>query len=155
MAKRYIIGLGNYSMADDAVGLKVVEAIAQASPAKGFEVDNLPDSGIRLLDFFTPDTEKILLVDAVISGRNPGEFFFFDARDAQSAKVLSRRTTHEGDILSVLRLGREMGLPVPHMKVLGIEPLKIEPGMELSPLLQSLLPVYVEAAIREILASPE
>ncbi|MFH1018733.1 MAG: hydrogenase maturation protease, partial [Pseudomonadota bacterium] len=137
MAKKYIIGLGNYSMADDAVGLRVVEAIAQAGLAKEFEVENLSDNGIRLLDFFTPQTEKILLVDAVVSGRNPGEYFFFDARDAQSAKVLSRRTTHEGDILSVLRLGVEMGLPIPPITVMGIEPERMEQGITLSPTLGS------------------
>jgi hydrogenase maturation protease len=150
MPKRWIVGLGNHSMADDAVGLRIAETIAQEHPSPDYRVDCLPDSGIRLLDFFTAETEKVLLIDAMVSGKRPGDFFLFGPEDVNNWKRLANRSTHEGDILSVLRLGREMGLPLPEIVILGIEPESLEPRMGLSPLLESRLRSYVAAAIGEI-----
>jgi hydrogenase maturation protease len=149
MAQRWIIGLGNHTMADDAVGLRIAEAIAQGHPSADYGVDCLPDSGIRLLDFFTTETEKVILIDAMSAGKAPGEFFFFGPDDVNNWKRLANRSTHEGDLLSVIRLGSEMGLPLPRIVIMGIEPREIECRIGLSDLLQSRLSSYVEAAIRE------
>jgi hydrogenase maturation protease len=147
---RYLIGVGNYSMGDDGVGLRIVERIAQAGLDRGFAVVDLSGSGYDLLTYFQPETERIVLVDAVVTGGAPGSLVGFDPADAASEKILSRMTTHEGDLLQVIELGRSLGMTIPPIRILGIEPLRMEPGMELSPLLEAQLPAYIEAAIREV-----
>lgn len=147
---RYLIGVGNYAMGDDGIGLRVVERIAQAGLDAGFQAIDLSGSGYDLLAYFKPETERIVLIDAVVTGRSPGSLVTFDPADAASAKILSRMTTHEGDLLQVIELGRSLGMPVPPIRILGIEPLRVEAGMQLSELLEAQLPAYIEAAIREV-----
>ncbi len=149
---RYLIGVGAWAMGDDGIGLRVVEEIARAGRATDFEAVDLSGGGVDLLAYFTPETEAIVLVDAVRAGRAPGEWVVFDAADAETRKVLSGRTTHEGDLLQAIELGRALGMPVPPIRVLGIEPERVEPGMDLSPRLAANLAAYVEAAIAAVRA---
>ena len=57
------------------------------------------------MTYFQPETERIVLVDAVVTGGAPGSFVGFDPADAAS-EILSRMTTHEGDLLQVIELAR-------------------------------------------------
>lgn len=137
-------------MADDGIGLRIVEYISENKLNTDFEVVDLADSGIRLLDYFTSNTEKILLVDSVLSGKKPGDYFFFSPDDVESGKYLSAMTTHEGDILKIIELGKALGYSIPPMNVMGIEPSRIEPVMELSQVLKNNFKTYVDAAMEKI-----
>ena len=149
---RYLIGIGNYAMGDDGVGLRIVERIARQGLATDFEPIDLSGSGYGLLSYFNEETEKILLVDAVLAGRTPGEHFFFGPEDVETRKILSRITTHEGDLLQVIELGKALSYPIPPIQIMGIEPARVEPAMELSPLLAENLGRYVAAAIEAVRA---
>ena len=149
---RYIIGIGHASMSDDGVGLRVAERLAQDGLERGFEAVSLADEGLRLLSYFTAETEKIVLVDAVEMGLAPGDWRVFRPEDVQSVKTTGRLTTHEGDILKVLELGRRLGTPAPPIAILGIQPGSLGPGLELSPALEQRLETYVSVALAEIAA---
>jgi hydrogenase maturation protease len=147
---KYLIGIGNYTMGDDGIGLKLVEHIAEHELNRDFEVIDLGDDGSRLLDYFSPETERMLLVDCVKAGKKPGEYFFFKPEDVESKKHLSAMTTHEGDILKVIELGHRLGLPIPPIEVMGIEPESMKMGMELSGTLTRRFDEYVKTAINRI-----
>jgi hydrogenase maturation protease len=147
---RYIIGIGHASMSDDGVGLRVVERLARDGLEQGFEAVSLAGEGLRLLSYFTAETEKIVLVDAVEMGLAPGDWRVFRPEDVQSVKISGRLTTHEGDILKVLELGRRLGTPAPLIVILGIQPGSLGPGLELSPALAQRLDTYISVALTEI-----
>jgi hydrogenase maturation protease len=147
---RYIIGVGNYSMADDSIGLRIVEHIAEKGLDRGFQAIDIADEGLRLLFYLNEETEKIVLVDAVDLGLPPGEYRLFKPEDVESAKGLKRLTTHESDILSILNLARSLGYRLPRITILGIQPGSLEPEMALSPALQERFGAYLQAALEEI-----
>lgn len=147
---RYIIGIGNYSMADDGIGLRIVEHIAQNGLDRGFESVVLADEGMRLLFYLKEETEKIVLVDAVDLGLRPGEYRLFKPEDVESTKEVKRLTTHEGDLLKVLELARNLGYSIPAIIILGIQPGSLEPKMELSPELQKRFAEYLRVALEEV-----
>jgi len=147
---RYLIGVGTYAMGDDGIGLHLVEAIARRGLATDFEAIDLSGSGYGLLTYFTEATERILIVDAARMGRAPGEAVLFEPDDVESQKILSGISTHEGDLLQVIDLGRALGTPVPPIRLLGIEPAIVAPGMDLSPTLASNLDRYIELAISAV-----
>lgn len=147
---RYIIGIGNYSMADDGIGLRIVEHIAQNGLDRGFETIDLADEGMRLLFYLKEETEKIVLIDAVDLGLPPGEYRLFKPEDVDSTKDMKRLTTHEGDILRILQFARSLGYPIPPITILGIQPGILDPGMELSPALQKRFSTYLQVALEEI-----
>jgi hydrogenase maturation protease len=147
---RYIIGIGNYSMADDGIGLRIVEHIAQQGLDRGFEAIDLADEGMRLLFYLQEETEKIILVDAVDLGLPVGDHRLFKPDDVESTKGLKRLTTHESDILEILKFAKTVGYPIPPITILGIQPGDLSPGMELSPALQKRFQIYLQVALEEI-----
>ncbi|MCM2323475.1 MAG: hydrogenase maturation protease [Oligoflexia bacterium] len=147
---RYIIGIGNYSMADDSIGLRLIETIADRGMNTDFEAIDLSDNGLNLFNYLSESTEKMLWVDCVKMGKRPGEFTVFSPELTESQKVLTQMTTHEGDMLKILTMARQAGYPIPPIRILGIEPEKLEPVFELSPILQSRFEEYLGEAIRQI-----
>lgn len=160
---KYLIGVGNYSMYDDSIGLRLVEYISEKEldQQHGFEAIELGGNLLNVLSYFTPEVEEILLVDTIkdtkMSGHQssyqssyPGEYIFFTPKEVESTKDLANISTHEGDIIKVLALARETGYKIPPIKVMGIFPLEIKNDMGLSPLLSAHLPHYANRAISEL-----
>ncbi len=147
---RYIIGVGNSTMADDGVGLRIVEHLARRGLEQGFEAVAIADEGTRLLFYLTESTERIVIVDAVDMGLEPGECRLFKPEDVESLKPTKGMTTHEGDVLRVLEMGRSLRLPVPTVMIMGIQPGSLGPGLELSPALEERFETYLRVALEEI-----
>lgn len=147
---RYIIGIGNYRMADDSIGLRIVEHIVQNGMGKGFEAVGIADEGMRLLSYLENETERIVLIDAVDLGLAAGEYRLFAPGDVQTTKAAQGLTTHEGDALKILELARKLGYPIPPLTILGIQPGDLGSGMELSPALEERFHTYLEIALEEI-----
>ena len=146
---KYLVGIGNYIRGDDSIGLRIAEYVSAQGLNEGFEVLDIADNGLNLLGYFE-DAEEMLWIDAVRSGRKPGEFFFFSPDDVESEKKLSARTTHEGDFLQVLRLARQLGYRIPPIVIMGIEPAKMDEGIKLSLELSGRFGEYVEEAVRRL-----
>ena len=137
-------------MSDDGIGLRLVEHIARGGREQGFEAAALADEGTRLFFYLTEDTEKIVIVDAVDMGLEPGDYRLFKPEDVESRKIMRGLTTHEGDILKVLELAASLGYPIPEITILGIQPGNLGPGLELSPALESRFEAYLSAALEEV-----
>ena len=155
MKRRYLVGIGNYSMGDDGIGLRIAEHIAQAKLNSDFDVIEIGNHGLDLLSYLNEDVEKMLWVDCVPTGRAPGETIFFAPEDVESVKKLSGSegvspTTHEGDMLQILNLARSLGQHIPKIRVMGIEPEIVAPQMVLSKTLEARFPELVNEAIRQI-----
>ena len=136
MNRRYLIGVGNETMTDDGVGPRVAETLAEQAATLGFETVIVGHDTMGTLAYFDDDTERIVFVDCVRMGRAPGEWVSFSPEDVETRKVLDGLTTHEGDLLRVIELGRRLGCRIPPVLIVGIEPERIEPGLDLSPALR-------------------
>ena len=147
---RYLIGIGSYQMADDSIGLRIVEHIIENGLDKGFEAVDIADEGTRLLSYLEQETEKIVLVDAVGLGLAAGEYRLFEPKDVQTTKEIQGLTTHEGDALKILEFARSLGYFIPPLTILGIQPGNLEHGMDLSPALQDRFDTYLKVALEEI-----
>jgi hydrogenase maturation protease len=139
---KFILGLGNPSMADDSVGLRLVEEFFENAP-NGFESMDMAHDSMRLLFHCEPTTERIIVVDCVEMGLEPGEFRVFVPEDVESQKDLGYISTHEGDVLKVIELGRQLGYHIPPIQIFGIQPQNVGFGLELSHALQVKYDVYV------------
>jgi hydrogenase maturation protease len=148
---RYLIGLGNYTASDDAVGVHVVEHIVAHGLEHGFHAIDLGANSLNLVAYLVPGTTAIVLVDAADVGLAAGEYRFFAQDDVASQKPLAGISTHEGDALRVLDLARQTEEPVPPLVVMGIQPHSLAPGFELSPPLAARLGDYAAAAIQKLL----
>lgn len=150
---RYLIGLGNYSMTDDSIGLRLIEHIADNNLDTDFEVVEIGQDAMKLLFYFNENTKRIVVVDCVRMGCQPGEIRIFRPEEvATSCKQIGGFSTHEGDLLGTLEVAKKLGYHIPPLLIVGIEPVKIEVGMNLSPELTWRFNEYLETSLREVRA---
>lgn len=152
MNTRYVIGVGNYSMADDGIGLQIIEYIAKNDLNKDFEVIDLAENGVNLLHYLESGAEKILIIDTVLAGKiaSAGDMLFFYPDEVKTQKTDKIISTHEGDVLRIIELAKDLGYPIPPIKFMGIVPEKVHPEMQLSNTLKERLETYAQMAINEI-----
>jgi len=135
---------------DDAVGPRVVEHVVVNGLERDFEAVDLSTDALRLAAYLNAETEALLVIDAAQLGLPPGDYRFFSPDEVETQKELSGLTTHEGDVLKVLELARDAGLPIPPVAIMGIEPDDMESGIELSECLGARVPAYAAAAIEHL-----
>lgn len=130
-----IIGIGNRARGDDAVGLRVVEAIGLSEMV--LEHDGEPASLIALWE----GHDAVVLIDAISSGSPPGTIVEIDA----SHSVLPAGMCHSTHALGpaeAVELARALGRLPARITLLGIEGSDYSFGAGLSP--------EVEAAVHEV-----
>jgi hydrogenase maturation protease len=147
---RYILGLGNYAMGDDSIGLRIIEHIADNNLEDGFEAIEIGNNGMNVLTYFEEDTEQIVVVDAVDFGGNPGDCISFSPDEVESKKIVGNVSTHEGDILKLIELAKQIGQPIPPIRILAVQPKNMKMSDCISPELQGNFDKYVEQVIQEI-----
>lgn len=140
-----ILGLGNLLLCDEGVGVHVARALSQRELPPDVTVI---EAGTAFLDVL-PDIEKadrILLINAMEGGGAPGSVYRVPFDQCIHPDMLA--SLHGFDLSRVLYMSgsdRE-----PEVTVLGIEPARIEWGIELSPVLQRALPAIEEAILNEL-----
>jgi len=137
-------------MGDDSIGLRLIEHIADNGLEDGFEAVEIGNNGMNVLTYFEDDTEKIVVVDAADFGGTPGECITFSPEEVESQKVVGTISTHEGDIMKLIELARQIDQPIPPIRVVAIQPQSMAMSDSLSPELESNIPTYIETILKEI-----
>ncbi len=139
-----VLCLGNALRRDDAVALRVADAL-EASPPAGVTVRRSARAGLYLLDDME-GFDRVVVVDAVRTGAfSPGTVHAFPLEELRSPGGPS---PHAIGLPSALELARAAGAPVPsRIRVVAIEVLDMETvGEGLSPAVQAAVGAAVEAA---------
>jgi hydrogenase maturation protease len=109
-AKILVLGLGNPLLGDDSVGLRVAQQV-QAQLADRPEVEVAEDywGGLRLMERLA-GFERVIIVDAICSGGQPGTVRILSPDDMPTRHSAS---AHDTDLRTALALGRQMGAGLP------------------------------------------
>jgi hydrogenase maturation protease len=101
-----VIGIGNPLRSDDGIGIHVIEALREEDLRDGVDIKE----GLSGLDILSTleGYEKIIIVDAMQSGGEPGTIHRLSIDDLNSRQTLHTFSTHDIDFPSMLRLGREL-----------------------------------------------
>ncbi|MBF0207834.1 MAG: hydrogenase maturation protease [Oligoflexia bacterium] len=148
----HIIGIGNYSMYDDSIGIRVIEHIHQINQGSWefprFAAIEIGGNLLNLLSYFHPEVESILFVDSAKMQQAPGSYRIFELNEVEnSSKEFSNISTHEGDLLKIIALARKTDYHIPPIKIMGIEPMEMRNEIGLSPLLAAHLLHYARVAV--------
>ncbi|HEX7392701.1 MAG TPA: hydrogenase maturation protease [Thermoplasmata archaeon] len=103
--KILILGVGNPVLSDDGVGIHVARILREKG-LPGVDVEELPASGLELLDVVL-GYDKVVIVDAIkTDGGVPGEYYILDEKDFE--KSVHGASPHGINIATALALGRKI-----------------------------------------------
>lgn len=149
--KTVVIGLGNPILRDDGVGFHVAEALRGRLDERRVEMVQACVGGFRLLETLA-GRHRAVLVDAVRLGGKPGQVYRLSAEDFRGN--IRAASPHEAGLPEALALGRRLGMEMPEVAVVGIEPAEVEEfGEELTPAVAAAIPEAVALVLAE--AEPE
>lgn len=139
MTRAVLIGVGNRLRGDDAVGCLLIDELAGFEGADLFDTGSTPENYIEPVARLKPG--RVMIVDACSFGGRSGEYRLFDraAVEELSYGLLSTHTLPLS--LTIEMLGRETGAEV---SLLGVQPLQLEFGGELSEPVRAALPGLAE-----------
>jgi hydrogenase maturation protease len=153
-----IAGVGNVLLGDEGVGVHAVRALLEEGPPDGADV---VDAGTAL-DALLPELHQyqtLILVDAVRGGGTPGAIYRMDVRSPSDLAGACRPLSlHEFGVAEALAEAQALGVLPRRVVLLGVEPGRIGPGLELSEAATAALPrllVLIREEARSLLSHPD
>jgi hydrogenase maturation protease len=147
-----IIGLGNPRRGDDVAGVAVARLLRERRPehAEIIECENDP---VTLLDLWAED-DRVVVVDAVSTGNEPGTIHRFDALADPLPASLFPLSSHALGLVETIELGRALGRLPRSLVVYAVEGADFSTGQGLSPAIQSALSEVADRVFREVTSTP-
>ncbi|MFI5041819.1 MAG: hydrogenase maturation protease [Acidimicrobiales bacterium] len=150
-----VIGIGNILLRDDGVGVRVVVELERLAAAGQIDVPpgtRFVDGGTLGLDLL-PMFETgctLVLVDAVNLRTAPGSVTVIRG-EAIEGTLAGHVSPHQVGIADLVAAARLMGVMPSFASLVGIQPDRIDIGLELTPAVEAALPEAM-AAVRAELA---
>ena len=141
-----VLGIGNTILSDEGFGVRVVEFLRDNYdfPENVALIDG-GTLGVELTHFIV-GTQKLLIIDSIDGGAAPGTIFHL--RDGEIFKHFTQKiSAHEIGVQDILTTLEITGKKIPVVELIGAQPFSLDAGLELTPPMQKLLPVFVEKAL--------
>ena len=141
-AKRtLILGIGNYLMGDEGIGVHLANHLQNEALPAGVEILDGGTGGFHLLEYFE-NYEHVILVDATLDGNIPGTIRLIKPRFA--ADFPQAMSTHDiglKDLVSALQILGKM--PEIDLFVVSIASIQ-QQGIELTAGVENIIPVLTD-----------
>lgn len=147
-----ILGLGSPLRGDDAIGLKVVEALRSQHLPPGTDLVDGGTAGLEIV-LELQGHSTVIAIDCAMFGGVPGEVRCFDLLDQELART-DWSAGHAHGLAAAIELSRALGTLPNRMSLFAIEPGSLEYNAQLSEAVGRALPVVI-GSILELLAARE
>lgn len=143
-----ILGVGNLLLSDEGVGVHVAQKLMHMELPPEVHVVEGGTDGFGLVNVIL-EADRMILIDAVKGGGQPGSIYRFDIDDCPPFPDLFKTSVHQISILEVINLSSLIG-STPQTTIIGVEPQCLEMGMELSPQVEAKIPKIIQMIQEEI-----
>lgn len=145
-----VLGLGNPLMADEGIGVRLVVRLSRlAAERPDVEFLDAGTGGLAVLHHIQ-GRRKAVFIDCAYMGEEPGAIRRFTPEEVHSSKTLAHQSLHEADLLRILDMSQQLGQAPDEVVIFGIQPQRIEPAMELSPVLEDRMDEYLAVLLKEL-----
>lgn len=141
-----VLGLGNILLSDEGVGVHAAAALARSYTfTPSLDILDGGTLGLDLLPFFQT-RDRILIIDAINLGKPPGYLAKFNGSEIRAVFTGRLSVHHIGfaDLLSATLLTRETP---PDLCLIGVQPLSLHMGLELTSHIRNLLDPILDLAV--------
>jgi len=139
--KLLILGIGNYLMGDEGVGVHVANLLQKEKLPPGVDVVDGGTGGFHLLSYFE-GYETLILVDATLDNNPNGTIQLITPRFATDfPQAMSTHDIGLKDMVTALQLMGKM--PTIHLFVVSIESLQ-QQGIELTQAIEKAIPDLIQ-----------
>jgi hydrogenase maturation protease len=140
-----VLGIGNLLNSDEGVGVHAVRAM-QTDAQRAPDVEFL-DGGTLGLNLLVPVEEAthLLILDAVDAGRPPGAVVELTKEHIPLFTGV-KMSQHQVTFQEVLGLAHIRGKLPEHLHLIGVQPVSLEIGTDLSSQVAAVLPHLIERA---------
>ena len=133
-----VVGIGNELLGDEGLGVRVARRLLAARSLLPAHVAVL-ECGTCLLDI-VPEMSRcshVIIVDAIRGGREAGTVYRAEMPANLSGQFQAgpSLSLHQWGVMETLQAAKLLGLSPPRITVLGAEPERAHPSLELSPAL--------------------
>ena len=152
MKETLIVGLGNILLGDEGVGVRLIEELENRfiMPARLSLLDG-GTAGYALIDYMK-GYDRLIIIDAVRGGREPGTIYRLSADDIQQRRDL-KLSGHQISLPDVLLLAGKLD-KLPEILLIGIEPESMDYDLELSSPVRDAAGKVIESLVQEFAISP-
>jgi len=148
LAKRItVLGIGNLLLRDEGVGIHVIEALKKEYLPENVELVDGAAGGFDLLPLILA-CDKLIVIDAIKTGDEPGAIYKFDSQDIDIQRDVNV-SLHDVDFFQVLEHAKKYKT-LPPVEMITIVPKEMSLGMELSSCVVDKLPKLIELVKQEI-----
>jgi hydrogenase maturation protease len=143
-----ILGVGNLLLSDEGVGVHVAQRMMHMELPPEVDVVEGGTDGFGLVNVIL-EADRMILIDAVKGGGQPGSIYRFDIDDCPPYPDLFKTSVHQISILEVINLSSLIG-STPQTTIIGVEPHCLDMGMELSPQIEAKVPKIIQMVQEEV-----
>ena len=143
-----VLGIGNLLLRDEGIGVHLVQKLAGVVDDANV---NIIDAGTfpDLLSLVDDNLDKLIIIDAVKTGDKPGTIYRFNPDDIDADATLPV-SAHNVGVLDSLRTMALFNKQPKSTVIIGIEPVTIDFGLDLSPEIEDKLPEMMKLVLKEI-----
>ncbi len=143
-----VLGIGNLLCRDDGIGVRIA---GEMQGRDGYSDVRIVDGGTDpdLLSLLDDDIDKLIIVDALRGGGRPGHIYRLELREENLADGTAS-SLHGMGVLDSLRLMRQLRQRPPQVTLIGVEPVDVSHGLQLSPAMLKMIPAIIEAVESEL-----
>lgn len=152
-----VLGLGNILLADEGVGVHVVQQLVKRALPANVDV---VDGGTAALDvlLLARDVQKLVVIDALRAGKEPGTVYVARFAGGQKSKLDehfarqggSRISLHQIGLLDALSVAKRISEGPKEIVIIGVEPAKIDCGLQLTDRIAHKVPHIIDIVLKEI-----
>ncbi|MDA8086969.1 MAG: HyaD/HybD family hydrogenase maturation endopeptidase [Nitrospiraceae bacterium] len=144
-----VLGIGNLLMSDEGVGVHAIRALDEGYRFPG-DV-RLIDGGTMGLDllFYIEGTRRLLIIDAVNADLPPATVKLYEGRQVPAA-LCQKFSVHQIGLQDLLFAMDITGSAPEEICLAGVQPSKVEMGLELSAPVGAAMPALVAAVLGKL-----
>src|SRR5512140_3382129 len=144
-----VLGIGNIILSDEGIGVRAVEAFERRYrlPENVLAIDG-GTSSMELIDELS-DLDFLLVFDTIVAGKEPGTVIKL-AGDEVPAFFRRKLSPHQISLSDLLASLEFIGRAPKDIVVIGVQPVTLELGMELTEPVAARVPELVEMGAAEL-----